>query len=193
MSNELAIIDSNENFVTVMSAAEALCAQIGDYYAFDVVSEEVRTSYFAKVRDLLGGCPTREAAEKLATEAEIAAIAERHPDVKIKITASGKKAGRARTAPYLPKAYLSARSVVLKALETGVSMFDADGNPLGKSELSAATKPTSSPQKRAAAALAAFLRAVGQMPPEQQVTQANAAVASIYAATEPARGPRAAA
>ena len=186
MSNKLTIIDSNENFVTVMSAAEALCAQIGDYYAFDVVSEEVRTSYFAKVRDLLGGCATREEAEKLATEAEIAAIAERHPGVTIKITVTGKKAGRARTAPYLPKAYLSARSVVLKALETGIAMFGPDGTPLGKSELGAATKPASSPHKRAAAALATFLRAVGQMPPEQQVTQANAAVAAIYAATEPA-------
>lgn len=51
------------------------------------------------------------------------------------IDAATTKAGKIKTTKFLPGDYRSAKSVILNAIENGVSLFDADGEALGKSAL----------------------------------------------------------
>ena len=46
-----------------------------------------------------------------------------------------KKTGKIKMTKFLPGDYRSAKSVILNAIENGVSLFDADGEALGKSAL----------------------------------------------------------
>lgn len=60
------------------------------------------------------------------------------------ITYNRKKNGDYKYRTFLPAAYTSAKSVICNALDNGVSLFDSNGDPRGKSALSSAIKSVSS-------------------------------------------------
>lgn len=57
------------------------------------------------------------------------------PAAEIERYATGKKAGKIKTAKYLSKTYQQARSVIVNFLEQGYSLFDQHGTILGKTAM----------------------------------------------------------
>ena len=94
---------------------------------------EVNMDNFNSLRTILDGMEYA-AAEQFCDTSELAWITSTYRADEIKVSKKGKifKTG------LLPNAYMSAKSVILNALKDGIAMFDADGNPLGKSALSKA-------------------------------------------------------
>ena len=120
------------------------------------VSEEVNLDNFNALRVILDGMDYATAGQFCDTN-ELAWITSIYKEDEIKVSKKGKvfKTG------LLPNAYMSAKSVILNALKEGIAMYDADGNPLGKSALSKAlvgNKKT--PEEKVASILESLEKAI---------------------------------
>lgn len=111
-------------------------SNIGDilttYRISKETTDEVEVDNFNNMRDLLSGKSFEEAVSFLEQE-EINWIKSSFTDEEIRNGSS--KKGKIFLTKFLPGAYNSAKSVILCALEQGKPMFDADGNPLGKTAM----------------------------------------------------------
>ena len=117
---------------------------------------EVNTDNFNALRVMLDGMDYATA-EQFCDTSELAWITSTYKADEIKVSKKGKvfKTG------LLPNAYMSAKSVILNALKEGIAMFDADGNPLGKSALSKALVGNKkSPEEKVAAILESLEKAI---------------------------------
>ena len=117
---------------------------------------EVNTDNFNALRVMLDGMDYATA-EQFCDTSELAWITSIYKADEIKVSKKGKvfKTG------LLPNAYMSAKSVILNALKEGIAMFDADGNPLGKSALSKALVGNKkSPEEKVAAILESLEKAI---------------------------------
>lgn len=120
------------------------------------VSEEVNLDNFNSLRVILDGMDYATAGQFCDTS-ELAWITSTYKADEIKVSKKGKvfKTG------LLPNAYMSAKSVILNALKEGIAVYDADGNPLGKSALSKAlvgNKKT--PEEKVASILESLEKAI---------------------------------
>ena len=120
------------------------------------VSEEVNLDNFNSLRVILDGMDYATA-EQFCDTSELAWITSTYKADEIKVSKKGKvfKTG------LLPNAYMSAKSVILNALKEGIAVYDADGNPLGKSALSKAlvgNKKT--PEEKVASILESLEKAI---------------------------------
>ena len=120
------------------------------------VSEEVNLDNFNSLRGILDGMDYATAGQFCDTN-ELAWITSIYKEDEIKVSKKGKvfKTG------LLPNAYMSAKSVILNALKEGIAMYDADGNPLGKSALSKALVGNKkSPEEKVASILESLEKAI---------------------------------
>jgi hypothetical protein len=103
------------------------------YQVAEETLNEVNQDSFNNLRSVLEGKTFSEASEFLA-ESEIEWI--KASFTESEIAANSSKKGKIFITKFLPGPYVSAKSVLLSALEQGKAFYDADGNPIGKSALS---------------------------------------------------------
>lgn len=92
---------------------------------------------------------------------------------KDEIDAARTKKGKLKTTQFLPGDYRSAKSVILNAIENGVSLFDADGEALGKSALqkgiNEATGEAKTDDQRLTDAMAAVVKYASRLNPTAKI------------------------
>jgi hypothetical protein len=138
------------------------------------------TTTTAIAADVMGtGVELRVQVEKTLEEGELLFI--RMNFSADEIAKESTKGGKIKSTKFLPNDYRSAKSVLLNALESGIPMYDENGEPLGKSALQAgikASKPesesetesTKSDAEKLDAAMAAVLRYAGKVYGEGKFT-----------------------
>ena len=167
-------------FTAGMTDAESLSVLIESFKALDDVHRELTIDNFNKTRDVIlnaiehagmaeaDGVEQRECAERFCEETEIAWCMDDinvDEETRKRETTKGSKGkpGHLKLSKLLPGPYLSAKSVILNAIEGGVDLFDADGKPLGKSALQKAnTANSKTPEEKLAAMLESMKKLVAQ-------------------------------
>lgn len=123
------VIDTTVETIT-MTDTESAAALIEDFGGI----EEVRRDTYDRLHTLCAAAVTFDGAAKLLDDAEILFINNNFSEAeRLK---ESTKAGKIKRTKFLPNDYMSAKSVLLGALEGGINLFDEEGNPLGKSALS---------------------------------------------------------
>lgn len=113
-----------------ISAEESVAMLIEDFGGI----QEVRNDTYGRLHSTVAGAGSLETAVKLLDDAEIIFINNNFSEAeRLKETT---KSGKIKRTKFLPNDYLSAKSVLIGCLEKGIPLFDADGNPMGKSALS---------------------------------------------------------
>lgn len=115
---------------TEISTEESVAMLIEDFSGMD----EVRKDTYGRLHATVSTAGDYATANLLLDDAEIIFINNNFSEAdRLKETT---KSGKIKRTKFLPNDYLSAKSVLLGCLEKGIPLFDEDGNPIGKSELS---------------------------------------------------------
>lgn len=95
--------------------------------------EEVRRDTYGRLHSTCAEAGGYDKAFTILDEAEVIYINNNFSEAeRLK---ESTKAGKIKRTKFLPNDYMSAKSVILGALEAGINLFDEEGNPLGKSAL----------------------------------------------------------
>ena len=95
--------------------------------------EEVRRDTYGRLHSTCAEAGGHAGAAAILDEAEIIFINNNFSEAeRLK---ESTKSGKIKRTKFLPNDYMSAKSVILGALEGGINLFDDEGNPLGKSAL----------------------------------------------------------
>lgn len=123
------VIDATVETLTV-STQESVAMLIEDFGGI----EEVRRDTYSRLHSTCASAGGYEKASTILDEAEIIFINNNFSEAeRLK---ESTKSGKIKRTKFLPNDYMSAKSVILGALEAGINLFDEEGNPLGKSALS---------------------------------------------------------
>lgn len=114
-----------------MTGAESAAVLIEEFGAI----KEVRAGTYNRLHGIVVASGSFEAASTLLADAELIYIRSNFSEAEI--IAESTKAGKIKVTKFLPNDYRSAKSVLLNALEKGVALVDEEGEPLGKSAISA--------------------------------------------------------
>jgi hypothetical protein len=114
-----------------MSQAESCAVLIEEFSAI----KEVKAGTYNRLHSIVLSSGSFENASTLLSDAEMIYIRSNFSEEQI--LAETTKGGKIKTTKFLPNDYRSAKSVLLNALENGVALIDENGDPLGKSALSA--------------------------------------------------------
>lgn len=126
---ESEVIDATVETLTV-STQESVAMLIEDFGGI----EEVRCDTYGRLHSTCAEAGGHAGAAAILDEAEIIFINNNFSEAeRLK---ESTKSGKIKRTKFLPNDYMSAKSVILGALEAGINLFDDDGNPLGKSALS---------------------------------------------------------
>ena len=126
---ESEVIDATVETLTV-STQESVAMLIEDFGGI----EEVRRDTYGRLHSTCAEAGGYEKAAAILDEAELIFIGNNF-SVAERLKEST-KSGKIKRTKFLPNDYMSAKSVILGALEAGINLFDEEGNPLGKSALS---------------------------------------------------------
>lgn len=148
-------LENSESYTeAVTMAADESCAfLIEEFGAIKDVRDGTYNKLFATVTQQV----TFDAASDLLDRAEMIYINACHsPEA---IASQTTKSGKIKRTKFLPNDYLSAKSVLLNAMQKGVPMYDEAGEPLGKSALSSGVSGSSkTAQQKLDAAMSNALR-----------------------------------
>ena len=114
-----------------MTKAESTAFLIEEFKGAD----DYKKGTYNKMHTTVVECGSFENAVKLFDEAEMIFIKSNFSESEI--LAESTKSGKIKKTKFLPNDYRSAKSVLLNALENGVSLLDENGEALGKSAISA--------------------------------------------------------
>jgi hypothetical protein len=114
-----------------MTKAESTAFLIEEFKGAD----DYKKGTYNKMHTTVLECGSLEAATALFDEAEMIFIKSNFSESEI--LAESTKSGKIKKTKFLPNDYRSAKSVLLNALENGVALIDENGEPLGKSAISA--------------------------------------------------------
>jgi len=114
-----------------MSQAESCAVLIEEFSAI----KEVKAGTYNRLHSIVLSSGSFENASTLLSDAEMIYIRSNFSEEQI--LAETTKGGKIKSTKFLPNDYRSAKSVLLNALENGVSLLDENGEPLGKSAISA--------------------------------------------------------
>lgn len=147
----------------VLSSIESVALLIEEFSGIS----EIRNGTYNRLHAIVAQEGNPEGAEAVLDKAELLFI-ESNFSVE-QIAADTTKAGKVKRSKFLPADYQSAKSVLLGALTNGVSLFDAEGNPIGKSALSRASCDSArTPQEKIGGMLDSLLKAIHKEAPELQ-------------------------
>ena len=153
MSSASFMAGEDDPEAVAMTATESAACLIEEFGAIG----DYRNGTYNKLHGIVSGAVDFAAAETLLDSAEDLFI--RNNFSAERVAAETTKGGKVKKTKFLPNDYRSAKSVLLNALANGVALFDENGDPLGKSAISAAVSgSTKSDQQKLDAAMASVLR-----------------------------------
>ena len=184
-----------------MSESESFTELLGRYAALDSVHEEMTVDNFNVTRDLILNHVLNCADLVAATPAEKRAYAEEFCDeqemaycLSLPIEeqqwtkGSAKSPRRLLVAKHLTGPYKSAKSVILCAIGENVSLYDAEGEALGKTAIQNALKEAKSPQEKIVTTVETLKKLLAQCDDrETQAAWIVTEIGAIYLAALKAR------
>jgi len=150
--------------LTPRSRAEECAVLIEEFTAI----KEIRQGTYNRLHSTVASCENTEHAVTLLDEAELIFINSNFTLEQVKQETT--KNGKVKRTKFLPNDYLSAKSILISAMQQGTPLFDEDGAALGKSALSAEVSgSTKSVEAKLESALSNVKRYARELYPDHTV------------------------